>query len=74
MNARDELDEVRRAWRMKLAAEAKLAHLRSYRRMNAGMRYDQRRASQDLSEANATLQRILGGLPPHERNADERQA
>lgn len=64
MSAREELEEARRAWRMKQAAEFKLARLRRYSRMTHGMKAEADRAASDLTDAWATLQRVLGAIPP----------
>lgn len=57
-----ELGEARKAWRDKATAESQLARLRGYRgRPTPGMKDDMNSWSRLLSEADATLRRVLGG-------------
>lgn len=56
------LMHARKAWRDKATAESQLARLRGYRgRPTPGMKDDMNRWSRLLSEADATLRRVLGG-------------
>lgn len=57
------LAQARRAWRAKHDAEDNLKRLRNYKRMNAGMKHDQRVSAEQLAEAEKTLSRILDARP-----------
>lgn len=59
--AEQRLSDAGDAWVNKLTAEAQLARLQRYGRMNAGMKADQQRYSRMLADANATLNRVLLG-------------
>lgn len=61
MDADQKLDEARKAWRDKLAAEAQLARLRRYGRLTPGMKDDQSHHTAVLLNAESTLARVLGG-------------
>ncbi|HEY4530896.1 MAG TPA: hypothetical protein VIG97_11340 [Luteimonas sp.] len=56
-----QLGAARQAWRNKISAESQLARLRRYARLTPGMKHDQMQHSRVLSEAEATLRRVLGG-------------
>ncbi len=61
-DAERDLADARKAWRDKATAESQLARLRGYRgRPTPGMKDDMNRWSRLLSEADATLRRVLGG-------------
>lgn len=61
-DAERDLADARKAWREKATAESQLARLRGYRgRPTPGMKDDMNRWSRLLSEADATLRRVLGG-------------
>lgn len=55
------LAEARDAWRTRICAQATLSRLAAYRGQSAGMKYDAAKATERLSKANETLERILGG-------------
>lgn len=57
----DQLAEARAAWRAKQAAESKLAHLRRYAGQSPAMKDEAAKACARLHQAEATLQRVLGG-------------
>jgi len=56
-----ELSEARRAWRNLNSARAQINRLHRYRRMTDGMKADYARYLQVQTEAQETLQRVLGG-------------
>ena len=60
-SAADQLAEARHAYREKKAAEFTLSRLRTYRGQTRGMRHDADKALRRLNDADATLDRILGG-------------
>lgn len=61
-SAAGQLIEVRKAFRDKATAESQLARLRGYRgRPTPGMRDDIDRWARLLTEADATIRRVLGG-------------
>ncbi|CAA2409938.1 hypothetical protein JTY56_gp80 [Xanthomonas phage Bosa] len=55
-----QLDEVRAAWGLRLAAESQLSRLAKYKSMSPGMKDDQKRWLKQLVSANAVIDRILG--------------
>ena len=62
MDAEQQLAEARKAWANRRDAEFQLSRLRRYGgRLTPGMKDDQQRHCRSLSEADATLARVLGG-------------